>query len=166
MSMSWDQIVGLVLALLVMAVGLAGSALPGIPGPPLVLAAAVGHRLWFGAASASNFVLGTLVGLVVFALALDYAASLFGAKKLGATWRGVTGAAVGAVVGIFTGPWGILAAPFAGATLGELLGGREFRDAARAGLGAVLGLLAGVVGKVGCSAAMIGLFVASVVLRS
>ncbi len=168
--MSWDQIAGLVLALLVMAMGLAGSALPGIPGPPLVLAAAIGHRLWFGAASVSNLVLGTLAGLVVLALALDYVASLVGAKKLGATWRGVTGAAVGAVVGavvgIFTGPLGIVAAPFAGATLGELLGGREFREAARAGLGAVLGLLAGVVGKVACSAAMIGLFVASVVMRS
>lgn len=164
--MSWDQITGLVLALLVMAVGLAGSVLPGIPGPPLVLAAAIGHRLWFGAASVSNLVMGTLVGLVVLALALDYVASLVGARKLGATWRGVTGAAVGAVVGIFTGPLGIVAAPFAGATLGELLGGREFREAARAGLGAVLGLLAGVVGKVACSAAMIGLFVASVVMRS
>jgi uncharacterized protein len=93
-------------------------------------------------------------------------ATLVGARRLGATWRGVVGAAVGAMFGLLAGFWGILVAPFAGATLGELLGGREFREAARAGLGAVLGLIAGAVGKVACSAAMIGLFVANAVIRS
>lgn len=163
---SFEQIVGLVLVVLAMLVGLAGSVLPGIPGPPLILIAAVAHRLWFGEAGASTWVLVTLAGLMVGSLLLDYVATLIGARRLGATWRGVVGAGIGAVVGIFAGLWGILVAPFIGATLGELLGGREFPGATRAGLGAVLGLLAGAVGKVACSAAMIGLFVANVVLRS
>jgi hypothetical protein len=164
--MSFEQIVGLILTLLVMGVGLAGSVLPGIPGPPLILAAAVGHWLWFGEASVSTLVLATLAGLMVGSLLLDYVATLVGARRLGATWRGVLGAAVGAVVGLFAGLWGILFAPFVGATLGELLGGREFRESTRAGLGAVLGLIAGVVGKVACSAAMIGLFLANTLMRS
>jgi len=164
--MSFEQVIGLILALLVMAVGVAGSVVPGIPGPPLILVAAVGHRLWFGEAGASIWVLATLAGLMAGSLLLDYVATLIGARRLGATWRGVVGAAVGAVVGLFAGLWGIIFAPFVGATLGELLGGREFQGAARAGLGAMLGLLAGAVGKVACSAAMIGLFLANVVLRS
>jgi uncharacterized protein YqgC (DUF456 family) len=164
--MTFEEIAGLVVTLLVMACGMAGSVLPAIPGPPLVLAAAVGHRLWFGAQGASNTLLGILVVLTLLALVLDYLATLLGARRLGATWRGVTGAGLGALVGIFTGPLGILAAPFVGATLGEMLGGREFREASRAGLGAVLGLLAGAVGKVACCAVMIALFVVSVVWGS
>lgn len=164
--MSFEQIAGLVLVLLVMFMGLAGSVLPAIPGPPLVLAAAVGHRLWFGEASVSNLTLAVLLGLVLLSLALDYIATLVGARRLGATWRGVVGAALGAVLGLLTGPWGVLAGPFVGATVGELLGGREFHPAARAGVGAVLGLLAGLVGKVACCTAMIGLFVINVLQRS
>jgi len=164
--MSFEQVVGLIVTLLVMGVGLAGCLLPGVPGPPLIMLAAVGHRLWFGEASVSTLVLATLAGLMAGSLLLDYVATLVGARRLGATWRGVLGAAVGALVGLFAGLWGILVAPFVGATLGELLGGREFRPAAQAGLGAVLGLIAGVVGKVACSAAMIGLFLANALMRS
>ena len=52
--MTTEQIIGLSLALFVMCFGLAGSVLPGIPGTPLVVLAAVAHRLYFGATSASN----------------------------------------------------------------------------------------------------------------
>lgn len=164
--MSFEQIAGLGLALLVMGVGFAGCLLPGIPGPPLILAAAVGHRLWFGEHSVSDLALGVLTGLMVAALALDYLATVLGARRLGATWRGVTGALLGAGAGLFFGPPGVVVGPFVGATLGEWLGGRQLGEASRAGLGAVLGLLAGAAGKVACAAAMIGLFVVNVVWRT
>jgi uncharacterized protein YqgC (DUF456 family) len=164
--MSGEEIIGLVLAWIVMLVGLAGSALPVLPGAPLVLAAVVGHRLWFGAHGVGNVVLALLVGLMLLSLLLDYAAILLGAKKLGATWRGMVGAVVGAVAGLFFGPVGILVGPFLGAVLFELAGGRKWREAGRAGGGAFLGFLVGVVGKVGCCTAMIVLFTVNVILRS
>jgi uncharacterized protein YqgC (DUF456 family) len=40
-----EQIIGLSLALIVMLAGFVGSILPALPGTPLILAAAVGHRL-------------------------------------------------------------------------------------------------------------------------
>jgi uncharacterized protein YqgC (DUF456 family) len=164
--MDWEQIVGLVLTLLVMGVGLVGCVMPVLPGPPLILAAAVGHRLWFGEHSVRGWVLGVLAALAVAALALDYLATLVGARKLGATWRGMVGAGLGVVWGVFTGPLGLVAGPLLGATLGEWLGGRELRTASRAGLGAVLGVLAGAAGKFACALAMIGLFVANLAWRS
>jgi len=160
-----EQIAGLTLALVMMGVGLIGSVLPGVPGTPLILVAAVLHRLYFGADSVGNLVLGMLVGLTLVAMLLDYVASLVGARRLGATWRGVLGAMLGGVFGLTIGPLGVLIGPFVGATALELISGREFREAARAGLGAFLGLLAGAVGKVACSAAMIGLFAFSVLAR-
>jgi hypothetical protein len=164
--MTFEQIIGLSLALFVMFIGLAGSILPGVPSTPLVLAAAVGHRLYFGSASVSNFVLVLLALLTLFSLLVDYLASMFGAKKLGATWRGVLGAVVGALIGLFFTLPGIILGPFLGALIFEMAGGREFNEAARAGTGAVLGLLAGAIGKLACCFAMMALFTFSVVSRS
>jgi uncharacterized protein YqgC (DUF456 family) len=97
---------------------------------------------------------------------LDYLASMWGAKRFGATWRGVAGAAVGGLIGIFFNLPGILLGPFIGATLFELAGGYKLKEATHAGLGATLGLLAGVIGKCGICALMIGLFAANVIYRS
>jgi uncharacterized membrane protein YbaN (DUF454 family) len=58
--MSFEQIIGLMLAWLVMLAGLAGSVLPGLPGPPRVLAAAIAQRRWFGAHSVGHLVLAVL----------------------------------------------------------------------------------------------------------
>jgi uncharacterized protein YqgC (DUF456 family) len=164
--LSAEQIIGLILALLVMVCASIGSILPGIPGTPVVLLAAIGHRLYFGPAGANNWVLAGLVLLTLLSVVFDYLASMFGAKKLGATWLGVTGAVVGSLVGIFFNIPGILLGPFIGALLFEFAGGREFKLAAKAGIGATLGLLAGAVGKLAICIAMMGLFAVNVVYRS
>jgi len=161
-----DQIIGLSLALIVMCIGLVGSVLPGIPSTPLVMLAAIGHRLWFGPASASNLALVILGGLTALSLVMDYLASMYGAKRLGSTWRGVVGAVVGGLIGIFFAFPGIIVGPFLGALTFEMLGGREWKEAARAGLGAVIGLFVGALGKLACCVAMIGLFAFSVVMQS
>jgi uncharacterized protein len=164
--MTAEQIIGLSLALLVMLFGLVGSVVPALPGTPVVLLAAIVHRLYFGAASANNWVLAGLVALTGLSFLFDYLASMFGAKKLGATRKGVFGAVIGGLVGLFFGFPGIILGPFLGALLLEMAGGRELKPAARAGLGALLGLLAGAVGKIAICIAMIGLFTVNVIWRS
>lgn len=164
--MSWEQIIGLSLALLVMCGGLLGSVLPGLPGTPLVLIAAIVHRLCFGATGASTTVLVVLTGLTLLSLLFDFLASVLGAKKFGATWRGATGAVVGGVIGLFFSLPGIIIGPFVGATLFEMLGGREFKKAAQAGAGAMLGLLLGAIGKLALCVIMITLFATNVIYRS
>jgi uncharacterized protein YqgC (DUF456 family) len=164
--MTTEQIIGLSVTLLVMLAGLIGSLLPVLPGTPLVLLAAVGHRLYFGETSASNLVLGVLVALTLISLVFDFVASMLGAKKFGATWRGVTGAVVGGILGLFFSLPGIILGPFLGAMLFEMLGDKEFKKAAHAGLGATLGLLLGIVGKFSIAVLMIILFANDVILRS
>ncbi|MBI3852638.1 MAG: DUF456 domain-containing protein [Verrucomicrobia bacterium] len=163
--MTAEQIIGLSLALLVMCVGMAGSILPGIPSTPLVLITAIGHRLYFGATGPGNWVLMILAAITAFSLLVDYLASMYGAKKLGATWRGVLGAVVGGLVGIFFNLPGILLGPFIGAVVFEMAAGRKFKEAGRAGLGATLGLLGGAVVKLGGCVAMMGLFTWDVIQR-
>lgn len=164
--MTWPEIIGFVLALLVMLTGLAGCVLPLLPGTPLIFAAAVVHRLWFGAAGAPWWVLGTLLLLMLLSIAAEHLAGMFGAQALGATRRGMIGAVVGGVAGLFFGPVGILLGPFAGAVAGELTGGRELRASARAGAGAAIGVLAGTAGKLACGLAMTGLFAGGLLWRA
>lgn len=164
--MTWEQIIGLCLALLVMLVALIGNFIPGIPGTPLALIAAIGHRLYFGAASVDNLVLIILVVLTVLALVFDFLGSALGAKKFGATWRGVAGAVLGGLIGLFFNLPGIILGPFVGATLFEMIGDKKFKAAAKAGAGAVIGLALGVIGKSAVCVVMMILFTVSVIWRS
>ena len=163
--MTTEQVIGLSIALVIMFLGLAGSILPGIPSTPLVMAAAVGHKLYFGPTGPAWWVLLILGLITALSMVMDYLTTVYGAKKLGATWRGATGAIVGALIGIFFSFPGIIAGPFIGAMLFEMAGGRDAKESSKAGLGATIGLLAGAVGKVLCCVAMMGLFIVNVIYR-
>jgi len=164
--MSSEQIIGLSVTLIVMLFGLVGSVLPVLPGTPVVLIAAIGHRLYFGDASISNLFLAALVVLTGLSLLLDFLASVIGAKKFGATWRGMVGAILGGIVGLFFTVPGIVLGPFVGALALEMTGGKEFKVALRAGTGAVIGLLLGVVAKFSICVMMIGLFATNTIYRT
>jgi uncharacterized protein YqgC (DUF456 family) len=160
--MTTEQIIGLVVVLILMGIGCAGSVLPGIPSTPLVLAAAIAHKLYFRADSVGWLAIVLLTLIMAIALVMDYLASIYGAKRFGATKKGMAGAIVGGIVGLFFAFPGILIGPFIGSALFELIGGREFKPSMKAGLGATLGLFAGAVGKLLCCFAMLGLFAVSV----
>ncbi len=165
--MDWQQVIGFSIASGTMLIGVLGCVLPGIPGAPLVFSAALAHRLYFGeAGSASTWVLVIIFLLMLFSVAVDYLASMYGAKKLGASRKGIIGAVVGGIIGFLTfNPILLLIGPFAGAFIGELIGGRDWKTSGKAGLGATLGLLGGAVGKLACALAMTGLFSANVVWK-
>jgi uncharacterized protein YqgC (DUF456 family) len=148
-------IVGVCLSLL----GLAGLALPALPGAPLLFGGL------FCIAWAENFVFigtGTLVTLAVLALltyAVDLIAGAFGVRRFGASPRAMLGATLGAVIGLFFGFVGIVVGPFVGAGIGELSTGQGLRAAGRAGLGATIGLVIGVAAKLSLAFAMLGIFI-------
>lgn len=165
-GMSTDEIIGLLVTLLAMGVALLGAVLPVIPGPTLVLVAALAHRLWFTDRSAPWWVIIVLTIVTGLVTLIDFLASTYGARRMGATWRGMAGAGIGAVIGLFwIPPAGLLIGPLVGASLGELLGGRDLHEAGRAGLGAALGVLAGAVAKLAACLGMIGIWLFSVLMR-
>jgi uncharacterized protein len=147
------------LAILLIAAGLAGIVLPVLPGAPLLFAGLL------VAARAENFSyvgLWTLVTLAVLALltyGVDFWATMFGAKKFGASKRAIVGAVIGSIVGVFLGFPGVIFGPFIGAVIGELLTQRNLTAATRAGMGATVGLVLGAALKLALAFAMIGLFV-------
>lgn len=128
-------------------VGFIGSILPVIPGPPISW---VGLLLlkWtdfvndHGAAYENA--LWILLFFVILVTILDYVVPIMGTKKYGGSKRGVWGAAIGVVVGLFFGPLGIIIGPFLGAYIGEITTGKKKREALRAAWGAFVGFLLGV----------------------
>ena len=155
--MDWSVLLW-VLAVLLVAAGIAGLLLPVLPGAPLLFAGLV------CAAWAEDFayvgagwlaVLGVLAALTY---PVDLAAGAVGARRFGASGRAVVGAALGALVGLFFGLPGILLGPFIGAVLAELSQRRDLRQAGRSGLGATLGLVLGVATKLALAFAMLGIF--------
>lgn len=145
-------------ALLLVILGFVGMVVPALPGPLLVLG---GLTL---AAWADDFgrvgwvTLLILSGLALLAMVLDMIAGALGAKRYGASRAAITGSLIGAVVGIFFGPLGLLLGPFAGAVAGELLSGRGASQAGLSGWGATLGMLLGTVAKIALGAMMLGVF--------
>lgn len=147
-----------VIAGVLIVVGLLGTILPVLPGLPVMFA---GMLLAAWAGDFRHIGGGTLTALgllVLLSIAVDLVASLMGAKRSGASKKGLWGAGLGGFAGIFFGLPGLVAGPFLGASLGEMAHGRAWRDASKIGLGTWLGLLLGALLKLMLAFWMLVLF--------
>lgn len=141
-----DIILAILGSLLVL-IGFAGSILPVIPGPPISWAGFLLLR-WTayidGNPEGYDTTLWVLLFFVILVTILDYVVPILGTKKFGGSKRGVWGATIGVVVGLFFGPLGIIVGPFLGAYIGEITTGKKDREALRAAWGSFVGFLLGV----------------------
>ena len=144
--------------------GIAGTVLPALPGPALVLGGLVLLAWADGFARVGSGAIALLTLLTVGTYAVDFAASAFGAKRLGASGRAIVGAALGTLVGLFFGVPGLIFGPFLGAVLGEYTVRRNLGEAGRAGFAAWIGVLLGVAAKLALVFTMLGVFVAAYLL--
>jgi uncharacterized protein len=150
-----------VLSILLIVIGVIGTVLPGLPGTPVMFGGML-LAAWIDGFSRIGWVTLLVLGvLAALAIAVDIAASVIGAQRVGASRLGLIGAAVGAVIGLSFGIIGILIAPFIGAVTGELLSRRPLRSAARVGVATWIGLAVASIAKVAIVLAMLGTFVAS-----
>ena len=147
------------------AIGMAGTVLPAVPGPPLMFAGMLLCAWSDDFHVVSVGVVIVLALLTLAALAIDGVASLMGAKRVGASKLALLGATLGGVVGLFFGPPGWLLGPFAGALGGEWLHGRDLAKASRVGVGTWTGMIVGAVCKLGLVCVMLGVFAVAVAFR-
>ncbi len=146
--------------------GLAGSLIPGMPGPPLVFAGVLIYGLLTGFADFGWPVVIVLGGLAAVSQVLDYLASAWGARRFGGSGWGVWGSILGGVIGliVFSLP-GMIVGIFAGAVVPELLLARKGTSAAfRVGGGSLVGFLGGTLLKLAFSLVMIGIFFYSILV--
>jgi uncharacterized protein YqgC (DUF456 family) len=156
-----DPIFWWLLAFVLIAIGLVGTFLPGIPGAPLVFGGML-LAAWIEGFQKIGWVplvvLGVLTALTFVA---DVIGGLLGAKRVGASRLALLGAAIGAVFGIFLGFVGILFGPLVGAIAGELIARQRMDRAMRVGVGAWIGVLVGTVAKIALVFSMLAVFAAA-----
>jgi len=153
-------ICGLILCL----VGIVGSVLPILPGPPfgwlgllcLELTDVIPNSYWF---------LGITFVISIGIFILDYFMPAISTKKFGGSKAGAIGAIVGLIVGLLSPiPFGFLIGPFVGAFIGELVFNKtESKQALKAAFGSFLGFIASTFMKLLVSFIFLGFFIWDVV---
>ncbi|MFM7571011.1 MAG: DUF456 domain-containing protein [Betaproteobacteria bacterium] len=153
-----------VLAFALIGIGLLGTVLPALPGPPLVLLGVLLAAWIDGFARIPGYVCAIVSALALVAMAIDWIAGAMGAQKMGASKWAIIGATIGAILGVLSGFLGLLFMPLAGAALGEFLARQDLLRAGQVGLATWLGMLIGTVVKLAIVAVMIGIFAGALLL--
>ena len=156
-SLLWVLAAGLIV------LGLLGTVLPVLPGTVLVLAGIILGAWIDGFARVGAGTVWLVGALAVLAWLVEWAASLLGAQRAGASRQALLGAAIGTVLGLALGVVGVLYRPLLGAAIGEFLARRDQQRALKVGLATWLGLLAGMLAKVVLAFTMVGVFIAALV---
>ena len=115
------EIVLVVLAFFCLLVGLLGSVVPALPGPPVSY---VGLLLlqWSGYGGFSVFFLIVWAAITIIVIVADNILPAWMTKRFGGSRIAVVGSILGLIAGmIFFAPVGLIAGPFLGALAGELI---------------------------------------------
>lgn len=153
-----------IVAFTLIAVGIAGTILPALPGAILVFGGIVLAAWIDDFARIPAWVIVILGVLTALAWAVDFLAAAVGAKRVGASTLAIVGAAIGTLLGIFAGLWGLLFMPLVGAAIGEFIARRDLRRAGTVGLATWIGLLLGTAVKVAIVFAMVGVFIVALLI--
>ncbi len=153
-----------IVAITMIVIGVAGTVLPALPGPILVLGG-IALAAWIDDfARIPVWLLLVLGVLTAMAWTADYVAAAMGAKRAGASRQAIIGAGVGTLAGIFSGLWGLLFMPLVGAAIGEYIAQRDVHRAGKVGIATWIGLLLGTAAKVAIVFAMVGIFVVALLV--
>ncbi len=140
-------------------IGLLGTVLPVLPGIPLAF---VGMLLaaWVGDFTKISLITVIVLGLLTAAsVAVDFFASLIGAKRAGASKMAMLGGALGGLIGFFIlNIVGLIIGPFIGVVAVEMFRGKSAREAGKIGFGTWIGMAVGMALKVGLAFTMLGIF--------
>lgn len=143
------------LAGILVILGLAGSVLPFLPGPPLSLAGLLVYGFATDFDKMSVGVVIVFAVLTLITILLDVFAPALGAKGHKASHSGVVGSIVGAFAGlIFLGPLGIILGPFIGGFIGEYWHRHNIEKAMHTAWGSFVGFLWGTLVRFAVTLAM------------
>lgn len=153
----------LLIAFILMIVGILGSFLPVLPGPPISW---VGLLLLYltKAVPMSYTVLGITLFVALVVGILDYVIPAKGTKRFGGSKYGIWGTNIGLIVGILAPiPFGFIIGPFVGAFVGEMINdSKDSQKAFKAATGSFIGFLASTFMKFVVSIVFFGLFLLKV----
>ena len=154
-----------ILAGLFLLIGLIGTVLPVLPGPPIAWAGLLAAHF----SSYSQIEIWILIATGIAAVFVTVIDNIFPSvmtKKAGGSKAATLGCTIGLIVSFFLGPIFILIAPFAGAFIGEMIhDSSDAKRALKAAFGAFKGFLLGTGLKIICVMCFIWLFLWSIFWR-
>ncbi|TRZ46351.1 DUF456 domain-containing protein [Robertkochia solimangrovi] len=150
-----------VIGFLLMFVGVLGSFLPVIPGPPLSWLGLL--CLYFTKAVPDNWwLLGITLAIAIIVVIMDYIIPAAGTKRFGGSKYGIWGTTIGLILALvfpIFGVFGIIIWPFIGAFVGEMINKVEHKQALKAAFGSFLGFLTGTFLKFVIAVVYFGIFI-------
>lgn len=145
----------LIIALVLLILGIFGSVIPGLPGPPISYIGILLIHFFTEIQFSLTFIWawGIVVALV---FVLDYTLQSWGVAKFGGGRYSTIGTFIGLIIGLFFPPVGLLLGPFFGAFFGALaeVKGDQAR-ALKVALGSLVGFVSGAVLKLSVSLALL-----------
>ena len=140
-----------IVAIICALVGTVGCVVPIIPGGVVTYVGYICLYFCSGAEVSTGWLVafGLLTAIVTI---MDFVLPAYMSRRFGGSREGQIGATVGMLAGFFLGPFGILAGPFVGAMVGELLhNSKEILKALRVGFGSFLSFIVGTGAKLAIS---------------
>ena len=136
-----------IIAFVLLFLGLLGSMIPGLPGPPLSYIGILLIHFFTGTQFSTSFLL-TWAVIVVLVFLLDYFMQIWGVKKFGGGRKAIIGTFVGLFMGLLFPPLGLFIGPFCGAFIGALLEVRgDNNRALKVAIGSFIGFVTGTILK-------------------
>jgi uncharacterized protein len=161
MAVDWNFIGVWTLTSTLLGLGLAGSILPMIPGPILILAACILHGFLRPQSAMSWWGIGIEVALLALVYVVDFMSGMVGTKLFGGSKWALWGVFVGGLVGIFFSLPGIILGPIIGAFAFEMLfDQKRIKAAAKSTWGTVVGTGVGFVLRLILAIIMVIVFLA------
>ena len=144
-----------IIALILLVIGLLGSMIPGLPGPPLSFIGILLIHFFTGTQFSTSFLL-TWAFIVILVFLLDYFMQVWGVKKFGGGRKATIGTFLGLFAGFSFPPIGLLLGPFIGAFIGALLEVRgDNNRALKVAVGSFIGFVTGTILKLVISSVLI-----------
>ncbi|MBQ5978505.1 MAG: DUF456 domain-containing protein [Bacteroidales bacterium] len=139
----------IILAVVAGIIGIAGSILPGLPGPPVSWAGLLILYIWGSGTNGAGEPIPTSFLLIWLAITvvvcvIDYVVPAYFTRVTGGSKVAGRGAIVGLIVGMLVPPVGIILGTLAGAFLAEFIVSRKSGwQSTKSAVGALLGFLFG-----------------------
>ena len=142
--------------------GLIGSIVPIIPGPPIAYFGLLLVHFTSKHPFSGEFLIIFGV-LAILSAVIDNVLPIYATKKFNGSKKGIWGATIGLVIGLFFfPPVGFIVGPIAGAFVGEIIDGKSANNAVKPAFGSFIGFLSSIFLRLILSIVMAYYFVAEV----
>ena len=144
-----------IIAFVLLVLGVLGSLIPVLPGPPLSFIGILLIHFFTGSHFSISFLL-TWAFIVILVFLLDYFMQVWGVKKFGGGRKATIGTFFGIFAGLIFPPIGLLIGPFIGAFIGALLEVQgDNTRAFKVAIGSFIGFVSGTILKLVVSSVLL-----------